>query len=304
MACQVAFSATSFGLAIGMEANGRTYVGGIDNDHMWQLGGFTSDWTNWGMSESPPCDDTPVGLGLYTSNNPLLGTGIGGVFKLHVETVHRVDRPFSEVQYRLAYIAEGDGGWESYSEFDTVYAPGAALDTGWVDLPPTGGRANLQIVVPLPDAGYLHPTLVVWFRINPLYPNARISKVLAGRLWMGPMVQPEVGAAYSSAVTLTDLTTRQEAESGVYHVGSLKPVRRGLKIVLEDQTKAEFLNDIFGPLYGDIGVTRPFVTVLEPEEPDLFQWEAVYGFLEDATGTATHSVWNRMSSTVNVTESV
>lgn len=126
----------------------------------------------------------------------------------------------------------------------------------------------------------------------------------AAGFWLGDGWQPSFNASYGSSVSLTDNTLTRTATSGVTHASKRLVKRRQISLILENEDKYELMHNYLGPILASKGASSETLVVLEPLDRSTYPFEVVYGFLDGATHTATHSVFNRMSANVSIKESV
>lgn len=126
----------------------------------------------------------------------------------------------------------------------------------------------------------------------------------AAGLWMGDGWQPQFNASYGSSVTLTDNTLTRTATSGVTHASKRLVKRRQINLILENEDKYELMYNYLGPILASQGSSAETLAILEPLDRTTYPFEVVYGFLDGNAHTATHSVFNRMSTNVSIKESV
>lgn len=128
--------------------------------------------------------------------------------------------------------------------------------------------------------------------------------VQMARLWIGEGYQPTHSAVYGSGVRFTDSTTIKIAESGVKHRSRRIVKKRGMRVVLENEPKLELFYRFVGPIIGSRGASRDFLTMLEPRDSATLSFQTIYGSIAGETVGVTHEVWNRLSTTFDIEESI
>ena len=124
------------------------------------------------------------------------------------------------------------------------------------------------------------------------------------RLWVGEGYQPTHSAVYGSGLKFIDATTIKEAESGTKHRNKRVIKKRGMRVVLENEPKLELLYRFVGPLIGTRGSSQDFLTLLEPRDIASLGFQTIYGSISGETINVSHEVWNRMSTTLDIEESI
>lgn len=124
------------------------------------------------------------------------------------------------------------------------------------------------------------------------------------RLWVSDAWQPSNSASYGSSFIYTDQTGKQISESGVTHVSKRLVKRRSMNIIMDDQDKYEFMTYFVGPIVGMNGASVEGIVILDPTDDPFTPYQTIYGFISDPTTTLNFSSYRRISTTINVQESV
>ena len=101
-----------------------------------------------------------------------------------------------------------------------------------------------------------------------------------------------------------DDTTVKQAESGVRHRNKQTVKTRTMRLTLEKEPKLETFYRLVGPILGGKFGSAELVALLEPREKESLAFQSIYGHLANNSVDVSHAVWNRLSTQLNIVESI